>query len=135
MKSLVYCIAGIAYTVDYNVYFSFSFFSNFSIIPDQIEPATITPFDYLLSLHPRTIDLLDWNSLIDDTTKMSSLLMVPNLEVRFMYSTFTHPDSIQGIEWTSGYFLFFIVFFILYIYMVKDAIVTIFKFTLDINKV
>ncbi|XP_056146668.1 proline dehydrogenase 1, mitochondrial [Lampris incognitus] len=27
-----------------------------------------------------TIDLLDWNSLINDTTKMSSLLMVPNLE-------------------------------------------------------
>ncbi|KAF7666289.1 hypothetical protein LDENG_00114100 [Lucifuga dentata] len=27
-----------------------------------------------------TIDLLDWNSLINDTTKISSLLMVPNLE-------------------------------------------------------
>ncbi|PWA26898.1 hypothetical protein CCH79_00000892 [Gambusia affinis] len=27
-----------------------------------------------------TIDLLDWNSLINDTTKMSNLLMVPNLE-------------------------------------------------------
>ncbi|XP_029025254.1 proline dehydrogenase 1, mitochondrial [Betta splendens] len=27
-----------------------------------------------------TIDLLDWNSLIDDTTKISNLLMVPNLE-------------------------------------------------------
>ncbi|XP_061590168.1 proline dehydrogenase 1, mitochondrial [Cololabis saira] len=27
-----------------------------------------------------TIDLLDWNSLMNDTTKMSSLLMVPNLE-------------------------------------------------------
>ncbi|XP_032394713.1 proline dehydrogenase 1, mitochondrial [Etheostoma spectabile] len=27
-----------------------------------------------------TIDLLDWNSLIEDTTKISSLLMVPNLE-------------------------------------------------------
>uniref|UniRef100_A0A8D0A8X9 Proline dehydrogenase n=1 Tax=Sander lucioperca TaxID=283035 RepID=A0A8D0A8X9_SANLU len=27
-----------------------------------------------------TIDLLDWNSLIKDTTKISSLLMVPNLE-------------------------------------------------------
>ncbi|MED6276684.1 hypothetical protein CHARACLAT_005484 [Characodon lateralis] len=26
------------------------------------------------------IDLLDWNSLINDTTKMSNLLMVPNLE-------------------------------------------------------
>lgn len=29
----------------------------------------------------RTIDLLDWNSLIDDTTQISNLLMVPNLEV------------------------------------------------------
>ncbi|TMS08246.1 Proline dehydrogenase 1, mitochondrial [Larimichthys crocea] len=29
-----------------------------------------------------TIDLLDWNSLINDTTKISSLLMVPNLETR-----------------------------------------------------
>lgn len=29
----------------------------------------------------RTIDLLDWNSLIDDTTKISNLLMVPNLKV------------------------------------------------------
>lgn len=27
-----------------------------------------------------TIDLLDWNSLINDTTRMSNLLMVPNLE-------------------------------------------------------
>ncbi|XP_056259391.1 proline dehydrogenase 1, mitochondrial [Seriola aureovittata] len=27
-----------------------------------------------------TIDLLDWNSLINDTTKISNLLMVPNLE-------------------------------------------------------
>lgn len=27
-----------------------------------------------------TIDLLDWNSLINDTTKMSNLLMVPNLK-------------------------------------------------------
>ncbi|XP_044029438.1 proline dehydrogenase 1, mitochondrial [Siniperca chuatsi] len=27
-----------------------------------------------------TIDLLDWNSLISDTTKISNLLMVPNLE-------------------------------------------------------
>ncbi|KAM9307024.1 proline dehydrogenase 1, mitochondrial isoform 2-T2 [Pholidichthys leucotaenia] len=27
-----------------------------------------------------TIDLLDWNSLIDDTTKISNLLMVPNLQ-------------------------------------------------------
>ena len=29
----------------------------------------------------RAIDLLDWNSLINDTTKISSLLMVPNLKV------------------------------------------------------
>ncbi|KAG7224019.1 hypothetical protein INR49_015276 [Caranx melampygus] len=31
-------------------------------------------------LTSRTIDLLDWNSLIDDTTQISNLLMVPNLE-------------------------------------------------------
>lgn len=29
----------------------------------------------------RAIDLLDWNSLINDTTKISNLLMVPNLKV------------------------------------------------------
>ncbi|KAI3362292.1 hypothetical protein L3Q82_012608 [Scortum barcoo] len=29
---------------------------------------------------PGTIDLLDWNSLINDTTQISKLLMVPNLE-------------------------------------------------------
>lgn len=34
----------------------------------------------------RTIDLLDWNSLINDTTKISNLLVVPNLEV-------THTDT------------------------------------------
>uniref|UniRef100_A0A669F0S9 Proline dehydrogenase n=1 Tax=Oreochromis niloticus TaxID=8128 RepID=A0A669F0S9_ORENI len=31
-------------------------------------------------LTSRTIDLLDWNSLINDTTKISNLLMVPNLQ-------------------------------------------------------
>lgn len=36
---------------------------------------------FLPLLH-RTIDLLDWNSLIDDTTEIANLLMVPNLEVR-----------------------------------------------------
>lgn len=30
---------------------------------------------------PRTIDLLDWNSLLDDRAKMSDLLVVPNVEV------------------------------------------------------
>lgn len=30
---------------------------------------------------PGTIDLLDWNGLINDKTKISNLLMVPNLEV------------------------------------------------------
>ncbi|GAA6104863.1 proline dehydrogenase 1, mitochondrial [Tachysurus ichikawai] len=29
-----------------------------------------------------TIDMLDWNGLIDERTKISDLLMVPNLEVR-----------------------------------------------------
>lgn len=29
----------------------------------------------------RAIDLLDWNSLINNTTKISNLLMVPNIEV------------------------------------------------------
>ena len=29
----------------------------------------------------RTIDLLDWNSLINDRTKISNLLMIPNFEV------------------------------------------------------
>lgn len=29
----------------------------------------------------RTIDLLDWNSLLDDRAKISDLLVVPNVEV------------------------------------------------------
>ncbi|XP_040013795.1 proline dehydrogenase 1, mitochondrial [Xiphias gladius] len=33
-----------------------------------------------------TIDLLDWNSLIDDTTKISNLLMVPNLKTGHLES-------------------------------------------------
>ena len=36
----------------------------------------------VLVLLPSTIDLLDWNSLIDDRTEISNLLMVPNLQVR-----------------------------------------------------
>uniref|UniRef100_A0AAY4BRW0 Proline dehydrogenase n=1 Tax=Denticeps clupeoides TaxID=299321 RepID=A0AAY4BRW0_9TELE len=36
-------------------------------------------FSAVLSLC-RTIDLLDWNSLIDDRTRISNLLVVPNLE-------------------------------------------------------
>lgn len=37
---------------------------------------------YMLShLIGRTIDLLDWNSLINDTTRISNLLMVPNVQV------------------------------------------------------
>lgn len=36
---------------------------------------------------PRTIDMLDWNSLINDTTKISDLLMVPNLQVSKCYVT------------------------------------------------
>jgi len=45
-----------------------------------------------------TIDLLDWNSLIDDTTKMSSLLMVPNLEtgqLEPLLKTFTAEEERQ----------------------------------------
>lgn len=34
-----------------------------------------------------TIDLLDWNSLINDTTKISNLLMVPSLEVSCCHVT------------------------------------------------
>uniref|UniRef100_A0A3B4FQE8 Proline dehydrogenase n=1 Tax=Pundamilia nyererei TaxID=303518 RepID=A0A3B4FQE8_9CICH len=38
-------------------------------------------FGFIFScLTSRTIDLLDWNSLINDTTKISNLLMVPNLQ-------------------------------------------------------
>lgn len=36
---------------------------------------------YLLDYNS-TIDMLDWNGLIDERTKISDLLMVPNLEVR-----------------------------------------------------
>jgi len=45
-----------------------------------------------------TIDLLDWNSLINDTTKMSSLLMVPNLEtgqLEPLLKTFTAEEERQ----------------------------------------
>lgn len=31
----------------------------------------------------RTIDILDWNSLIDDRDKILDLLLVPNVEVSF----------------------------------------------------
>uniref|UniRef100_A0A674EP50 Proline dehydrogenase n=1 Tax=Salmo trutta TaxID=8032 RepID=A0A674EP50_SALTR len=31
-------------------------------------------------MFPRTIDLLDWNSLINDRTKISNLLVIPNVE-------------------------------------------------------
>lgn len=40
----------------------------------------------------RTIDLLDWNSLINNTTKISNLLMVPNLEVS------QKPESANWVE-------------------------------------
>ncbi|XP_061554857.1 proline dehydrogenase 1, mitochondrial [Phycodurus eques] len=45
-----------------------------------------------------TIDMLDWNSLIDDTTKISNLLMVPNLEtgqLEPLLSTFTAEEERQ----------------------------------------
>ena len=38
----------------------------------------------VLFMSSRTIDLLDWNSLINNTTKISNLLMVPNLEVSYI---------------------------------------------------
>ncbi|XP_035523713.1 proline dehydrogenase 1, mitochondrial [Morone saxatilis] len=45
-----------------------------------------------------TIDLLDWNSLINDTTTISNLLMVPNLETRKLeplLNTFTAEEERQ----------------------------------------
>ncbi|XP_061656220.1 proline dehydrogenase 1, mitochondrial [Phyllopteryx taeniolatus] len=45
-----------------------------------------------------TIDMLDWNSLIDDTTKISNLLMVPILEtgqLEPLLSTFTAEEERQ----------------------------------------
>ncbi|XP_054612433.1 proline dehydrogenase 1, mitochondrial [Dunckerocampus dactyliophorus] len=45
-----------------------------------------------------TIDLLDWNSLINDTTNISNLLMVPNLEtgkLEPLLSTFTAEEERQ----------------------------------------
>uniref|UniRef100_A0A8C6LG38 Proline dehydrogenase n=1 Tax=Nothobranchius furzeri TaxID=105023 RepID=A0A8C6LG38_NOTFU len=45
-----------------------------------------------------TIDLLDWNSLITDTTKISNLLMVPNVEtgqLEPLLSTFTAEEESQ----------------------------------------
>uniref|UniRef100_A0A4W4H3E6 Proline dehydrogenase n=1 Tax=Electrophorus electricus TaxID=8005 RepID=A0A4W4H3E6_ELEEL len=41
-----------------------------------------------------TIDLLDWNSLINDRTRISHLLVVPNVEVnKYQYSTHTHTHT------------------------------------------
>ncbi|XP_075944814.1 proline dehydrogenase 1, mitochondrial [Anarhichas minor] len=45
-----------------------------------------------------TIDLLDWNSLINDTTKISNLLMVPNLQTGHLeplLNTFTAEEERQ----------------------------------------
>ncbi|XP_060928676.1 proline dehydrogenase 1, mitochondrial [Limanda limanda] len=45
-----------------------------------------------------TIDLLDWNSLINDTTKISNLLMVPNIEtgqLEPLLKTFTDREERQ----------------------------------------
>nr|XP_057912233.1 proline dehydrogenase 1, mitochondrial [Doryrhamphus excisus] len=45
-----------------------------------------------------TIDMLDWNSLINDTTNISNLLMVPNLEtgkLEPLLSTFTAEEERQ----------------------------------------
>lgn len=45
-----------------------------------------------------TIDLLDWNSLINDTTKISNLLMVPNLETGHLeplLNKFTAEEEMQ----------------------------------------
>lgn len=43
----------------------------------------------------RTIDLLDWNSLINNTTKISNLLMVPNLKVSHK------PVSPESANWVE----------------------------------
>uniref|UniRef100_A0A3P8WG35 Proline dehydrogenase n=1 Tax=Cynoglossus semilaevis TaxID=244447 RepID=A0A3P8WG35_CYNSE len=45
-----------------------------------------------------TIDLLDWNSLINDTTRISNLLMIPNLEtgqLEPLLKTFTEEEEKQ----------------------------------------
>uniref|UniRef100_A0A8C7CD01 Proline dehydrogenase n=1 Tax=Oncorhynchus kisutch TaxID=8019 RepID=A0A8C7CD01_ONCKI len=42
-----------------------------------------TEFDFeyvIFIMSPRTIDLLDWNSLINDRTSISNLLVIPNVE-------------------------------------------------------
>lgn len=61
----------------------------------------------------RTIDLLDWNSLINDRTKISNLLVIPNMEVTHTqahtknvskahkrYSA--HTNSVYSKEWSPG---------------------------------
>lgn len=39
---------------------------------------------------PSTVDLLDWNSLIDSRTKISKLLLIPNMQVG---THLCHPPS------------------------------------------
>uniref|UniRef100_A0A671QK70 Proline dehydrogenase n=1 Tax=Sinocyclocheilus anshuiensis TaxID=1608454 RepID=A0A671QK70_9TELE len=51
-----------------------------------------------LELEQLTIDLLDWNSLINDTTKISNLLVVPNMEsghLEPLLSKFTDEEEKQ----------------------------------------
>uniref|UniRef100_A0A8C2ZYN6 Proline dehydrogenase n=1 Tax=Cyclopterus lumpus TaxID=8103 RepID=A0A8C2ZYN6_CYCLU len=51
-----------------------------------------------LKVRLQTIDLLDWNSLINDTTKISNLLMVPNLQTGHLeplLNTFTAEEERQ----------------------------------------
>lgn len=49
----------------------------------------------------RTIDLLDWNSLINNTTKISNLLMVPNLEVSHTPVAQESANS-SALYWKTG---------------------------------
>ncbi|XP_078511810.1 proline dehydrogenase 1, mitochondrial [Lissotriton helveticus] len=48
--------------------------------------------------HSGTVDLLDWNSLIDSRTKLSNLLLVPNLQsghLEPLLSKFTEEEDLQ----------------------------------------
>lgn len=48
-------------------------------------------------MFPRTIDLLDWNSLINDRTKISNLLVIPNVEVSYTH-IYTHLHTFTCIS-------------------------------------
>uniref|UniRef100_A0A3B4AS55 Proline dehydrogenase n=1 Tax=Periophthalmus magnuspinnatus TaxID=409849 RepID=A0A3B4AS55_9GOBI len=53
----------------------------FNVLAAQQGQSEMMVLDQKLELEQlKTIDLLDWNSLINDTTRISNLLMVPNLK-------------------------------------------------------